>query len=153
MEDFINYKVPSMFLISCYCDFKCCHEQNLDVSICQNEPMAKQLIKEFSIETIYNAFINNDISKAIVIGGLEPMKQFEEFLSLIKYFRDKGCDSDFVLYTGYYKNEIEEQINQLKQYPNIVIKFGRFVPNDTAHYDDILGITLVSSNQYAERIS
>ena len=29
-EDFINYKVSSMFINTCFCDFKCCEELGLD---------------------------------------------------------------------------------------------------------------------------
>jgi hypothetical protein len=42
---------------------------------------------------------------------------------------------------------------QLKQFPNIVVKFGRYVPKCEAHFDEVLGIKLASPNQYAERIS
>lgn len=58
-----------------------------------------------------------------------------------------------MVYTGYYKEEILEEIEQLKQYSNIIIKFGRYIPNEKKHYDEILGIDLASSNQYAEKIS
>ena len=37
-------------------------------------------------------------------------------------------------------------------FKNIIIKFGRYVPNQKEHYDEILGINLASSNQYAEVI-
>ena len=62
-------------------------------------------------------------------------------------------DDDIVIYTGYNYDEIKEQINTLKYYKNIIIKFGRFIPNQPHHYDKILGIELSSPNQYAERIS
>ena len=41
----------------------------------------------------------------------------------------------------------------LKQYKNIYIKFGRYVPNQNEHYDEVLGVKLVSDNQYGEKIS
>ena len=58
-----------------------------------------------------------------------------------------------MIYTGYYDYEIKDQLNELKQYPNIIIKYGRYIPNQSPHYDEILGVKLVSDNQYAERIS
>ena len=39
---------------------------------------------------------------------------------------------------GYDKNEIEEKIILLKKYKNIVVKFGRYVPGQQAHYDKVL---------------
>ena len=154
MEDFLNYRKPSMFIISSFCDFKCCHEQNIPKTVCQNEPLiADTKITEISTEYLFNSYINNPITKSIVIGGLEPFMQFEEVYDLIKYFRDNNCNDDFVIYTGYNEDEIKEQVNQLKEFSNIIIKFGRFVPNQKKHYDNVLGVELASLNQYGKRIS
>lgn len=153
MEDFVNYAKPSLFLITCKCDWKCCYEANIPVTVCQNEPIAKLPTKEFSVDIIYKAYAKNDITQAVVIGGLEPMMQFEEILSLLKCFRDNGCNDEFVIYTGYYKEEIAKEIEELQKYPNVIVKFGRYVPNSNSRFDEILQITLASDNQYAERIS
>lgn len=151
-EDFVNYKVPSMFINTCFCDFKCCTELGLDVGVCQNSPLAQAPSKEISDEVIYEHFVNNSITKAVVIGGMEPMLQLDEVKSLIKLFRDNGDDSEFVIYTGYYPEEITEQLESLKPLGAIVIKFGRFIPDRPSRYDDVLGITLSSDNQFAKKI-
>lgn len=151
-EDFVNYKKPSLFLISSICNWKCCKEANIPITICQNNPLIDKPTKEFSIESIYTLYMNNDITKAIVIGGLEPFMQFDEFISLIDYFR-KYTDDDIVIYTGYYEEEIKDKIELLKQFSNIIIKYGRYMPNNSPHYDEILGVNLISDNQYAEKIS
>ena len=153
MEDFVNYAKPSIFLITCQCDWKCCHEANIPISICQNEPIIRQPTKEFLISSVYKAYIENEITKAIVVGGLEPFMQFNEILSLLKYFRENNCWDDFVIYTGYYKEEIVDKILLLSKYKNIIIKYGRYIPCQEKHYDKILGVSLASENQYAERIS
>lgn len=153
VEDFCNYKLPSMFLISSYCDWKCCHEANIDESVCQNHGLVSGPVKQIPYESLYQAYINNNITKAIVIGGLEPFLQFEEILGLISYFREKGCMDVFVIYTGYYFSEIPEQIEKLRKIPNIIVKYGRYIPDKSSRYDEVLGITLVSNNQYAEKIS
>ena len=41
----------------------------------------------------------------------------------------------------------------LSLYPNIVIKYGRYIPNINSTYDNELGVTLASENQYAIRES
>ncbi len=152
-EDFTNYKEPSIFIATCYCNWKCCNEGNFPVTICQNNPIYKQPNIEISVDEIFHRYISNLITNSLVIGGLEPFLQFKDILELIKYFREHNCNDDIVIYTGYYPNEIEEQIKQLKQFSNIIIKFGRYIPNQQSHYDEVLGIKLASDNQYAERIS
>lgn len=153
MEDFVNYKFPSMFISTCFCNWKCCHEGGFDESVCQNSPLASQKNIEISNMYIYNNFINNPITKAIVIGGLEPFMQFEEIYDLIKFFREKKENSPFVIYTGYYPKEISKELERLKEFKNIIIKFGRYIPGQKSHYDEILGVKLASENQYAKKIS
>lgn len=152
-EDFVNYKKPSMFIGTSLCDWKCCNEQCLDKSICQNSSLANSKTIDVSADEIYRRYINNPITKAVVIGGLEPMLQFSEVLDLVKIFRDSDCNDDIVIYTGYYKEEIADKIPLLSKYKNIVIKYGRYIQNQEKHYDEVLGVWLASDNQYAERIS
>lgn len=114
--------------------------------------LAQAPSKDISDKVIYEHFVNNPITKAVVIGGMEPMLQLDEVESLIKLFRDNGNDSEFVIYTGYYPEEITEQLESLKSLGTIVIKFGRFIPDRPSRYDDVLGITLSSDNQFAKKI-
>ncbi len=151
-EDFINYKKPSMLIATCFCNWKCLKEQNLDISICQNSQLVLNNIIDIPTERLIKRYLNNPISKAVVIAGLEPMLQFDEVLEFVQEFREKSQD-DIVIYTGYYENEVAEQIEKLKQFENIIVKFGRFIPNCNKRYDDILGVWLVSDNQYAVKIS
>ena len=143
-----------MFLITSTCDWKCCLEAGIDTSICQNYNLSKEKPKEIPNEKIFERYISNPITKSIVIGGLEPFDQYEELMALISYFRlCKACDDTFVIYTGYYPEEIEGFILFLKRFSNIIIKFGRYIPNSKSKYDEILGINLASDNQFAKKIS
>jgi hypothetical protein len=152
-EDFINYKKPSMFIIFPYCSFKCDKENGC--SLCQNSKLALEPVYEVSYRDILNRYISNPITEAIVCGGLEPFDTPNELLGLIRAARDDfGIEDDIVIYTGYTEEEIEEEwlYDFLAKYKNIIIKFGRFRPNETPHLDEVLGIKLVSNNQYAKRI-
>lgn len=152
-EDFLQYKKPVMYLGSCFCDWKCCTELGLPTSVCQNEEYANGPIHNYSDEVIYNRYISNPITKSVVIGGLEPILQFEEVYSLIKLFRDNNCVDDFVIYTGYYPDEIQDKVKKLSKFKNIIIKFGRFIPNRNSVFDKVIGVNLASDNQFAIKIS
>lgn len=151
-EDFCNYKLPSMFISSVSCDWKCCRELGCSEELCQNSSTACSPILDIDDKTIYDLFESNEITKSVVIGGLEPFLQFDEVVDLISLFRDNGEDCDFVIYTGYYPEEIDSQLSYLSLYKNIVIKFGRYIPDSAPVYDDILGVKLASNNQFAIRI-
>ena len=141
-----------MLIATCFCNWKCLKEQNLDISICQNSQLVLNNIIDIPTERLIKRYLNNPISKAVVIAGLEPMLQFDEVLEFVQEFREKSQD-DIVIYTGYYENEVAEQIEKLKKFENIIVKFGRFIPNGNKRYDDILGVWLASDNQYAVKIS
>ena len=151
IEDFLQYKKPSMFIITSQCSFKCEKECGIE-GICQNSPLVKQAISDINDDLIVSKYLNNDITKAIVFGGLEPLDQLEEVINLIKLFRNKTND-DIVIYTGYKEEEILEIVDKLKQFNNIIIKFGRFIPYQKPHLDEVLGVELASPNQYAKKIS
>ena len=149
-EDFLQYKLPSMFIITSTCDFKCEKEAHCK-GMCQNSELVKADTVDVNDKAIVDRYLNNNITKAIVFGGLEPFDQFEELVKLISLFRQYTNDI-IIVYTGYYKQEIEDKLKLLKQFDNIIIKYGRYIPNSKSKYDDVLGITLASENQYAEKL-
>lgn len=150
MEDFSNYKLPSMFIIFPTCNWKC--DRECGKRVCQNGTLAKTPIKDIGVDILIDKYIDNPISKAVVCGGLEPMDSWADLQLFVRNFRERSND-DIVIYTGYYKKEIADKINWLKKYDNIVVKFGRFIPGHKKHYDEVLGIKLASDNQHAEVIS
>ena len=149
-EDFVQYKKPSMFIVFPNCSFKC--DKEAGCVICQNSQLAHEPDIEFSIIEIVGRYVKNPITKALVFGGLEPLDSWDDLLALIINLRQYTSD-DIVIYTGYTEEELETIINTLELYENIIIKFGRFIPNQEKHYDETLGVELASPNQYARRIS
>ena len=148
-EDFINYKKPCMTIMMPYCTFKC--DKECGKRVCQNSDLASAKKINIPIKEIINRYLNNDISEAIVFQGLEPFDSFYQVLDFIKKFR-QAYNDDIVIYTGYNKEEIKWYLTFLKNFDNIIIKYGRFIPNQEQHYDEVLGVNLASNNQYAERL-
>ena len=160
--DICNYKEPSMFLIFPYCSFKCDEENGQKV--CQNSSLAKEPIIEISTQELIQRYLDNPLTKAIVCGGLEPFDSYYQLWDFIYSLRKFYNNKDYVvIYTGYTEEEIssmymtnnEEQIDlitDLSKLSNVIIKFGRFIPNQPHHFDNILGIELASPNQYAKFI-
>ena len=161
-EDFLQYKKPSMLVAFPSCTFKCEKECPNCKGMCQNSELAKAPSIEISPKNIVDRYLSNPIPKALVCGGLEPFDSWEDLFALLMEFRFR-CNDAFVIYTGYTKEELEEMkspkwstpsyIYRLKQFSNIIIKYGRYLPNQEPHYDEVLGIMLASNNQYAEKIS
>lgn len=139
-----------MFLIFPYCSFKCDTENGS--CICQNSSLVNRPNIDVDIDKIIAKYMSNNISKSIVCGGLEPLDSWEELKAFIVNLRYRTNDP-LIIYTGYSKDEIKDQIAWLQLYENIIVKFGRYIPNQETHYDKVLGIYLASDNQYAEVIS
>lgn len=146
-EDFVNYKKPAMTIMFPHCNgFKCGAEY------CQNSPLSKAEDIEMDIADIVIRYLNNPITESVVMQGLEPFDSWDDLIEFAKQLRE-STDDDIVIYTGYYKEEIADKIALLSKYKNIIIKYGRYIPNQEKHYDEVLGVSLASENQYAERIS
>lgn len=153
-EDIVNYYKTSMYLIFPTCDFKC--ERDCGELVCQNSCLAQAATVEISQEAICERYLHNPLTSAIVCGGLEPFDSPFDLLGLIDKLRRKyGCPDDVVIYTGYTEEELNELpiYNNLKLYKNIIVKFGRFIPNKESHYDSVLKVNLASPNQYAKRLN
>lgn len=149
-EDFINYKKPCMVIEFPYCSFKC--DKECGMQVCQNGTLANSPNIDIERFALVERYLNNNITNSVVTQGLEPLDSWDDLITFIFLLR-MYTDDDVVIYTGYNKDEIAEKIEILKYFKNIIIKFGRYIPNQTPHYDDVLGVKLASDNQYAERIS
>lgn len=152
-EDFINYKKPSMVIICPKCDFKC--DKECGQPVCQNSALALAPITLMKNSSLVDRYVKNDISQAIIFQGLEPIDEWEDLWHCICEFRHYTLD-DIIIYTGYTEEEVYNMryvLSNLKQFPNIIIKFGRYIPNQKPHYDEVLGVELASDNQYAKVIS
>lgn len=149
-EDFVNYKKPSMYISTYKCSFKC--DKECGQAVCQNLPLASQPTIEVDDDIIIKQYLKNDISQAVVISGLEPFDDITELYNFISEFRLHSKD-DIVIYTGYYEHEIQEYIDAFREdFDNIVVKFGRYIPNQPPHYDEVLGVKLASDNQKGVKI-
>ena len=151
--DTINYGKANVMTIMCNrCSFKC--DELNGCRVCQNSSLVFEPDLEFSNQELIDMYLKNDMVHGICFQGLEPMDSFSELISFIDDFR-KVSDDLIIIYTGYTDSEI--RLTGLRQflaaYPNIIIKFGRFIMNQPHHYDELLGVELASPNQYAERIS
>lgn len=150
-EDFVNYKKPAMTIEFPICkNFKC--DKECGQQVCQNSNLVNTPNSDVSITGIVKTYMDNDITKAIVFQGLEPFDSKEDLFQLIKVFREY-TNNDIVIYTGYTETELDYEIETLKRlFKNIIIKFGRFIPNREPHFDSVLGVTLASPNQYAKKV-
>ena len=149
-EDFINYKKPCMVIEFPYCSFKC--DKECGKQVCQNGALANSPNINIERMDLINRYLKNDITQSIVMQGLEPFDSWDDLISFIFLFRCYS-DDDIVIYTGYNLSELEEKVELLSYFDNIIIKFGRYIPNKQSHYDNVLGVNLASDNQYAVKIS
>ena len=149
-EDFVNYKKPSMLVMFPKCTFKC--DKECGSQVCQNSALAQGSTTCISAQYLVEKYLENPFTSAIVCAGLEPFDSFTDLLAFVHKVREKTKD-DIVIYTGYDEKEIDMLVYQLVFYDNIYIKFGRYIPGQKSHYDEILGVNLASDNQYGKKVS
>jgi organic radical activating enzyme len=159
-EDFLNYKKPSMYIATSKCSFKC--DKEYGCTVCQNSKLAHDPDLNITAQDLISRYMSNPITRAIVISGMEPFDTPDLIYELVYMLREGGVMDDIVIYTGYTEEELtiddsgRQEVatyNWLKHYPNIYIKFGRYIPNQKPHYDEVLGVKLASDNQYGKKVS
>lgn len=151
-EDMVNYKKPCMTVLFPYCTFKC--NKECGKQVCHNLYLENSSLIDMPVDEIVDRYINNPISEAIVMQGLEPFDSYNELYSLICAF-SKKCSDDIVIYTGYREDEIISKLSKILSLDisnTIIVKFGRFIPNSESVIDPVLGVKLNSKNQYAKVI-
>ena len=163
-EDFVNYKTAAMYIAFGHCTFKCDAENGQ--KLCQNCSLVLQPDIEVSKESLIERYISNPITKAIVLAGLEPLDDFIELFAFIDCARRQYHLTDpIVIYTGYTEEEcingqfsnsklqkdktFAEEWKMLLEY-GVIVKYGRYRPNQEPHLDEVLGVKLASDNQYAK---
>lgn len=152
-EDFVNYREPAMFISAPFCDWKCCRELGRDICMCQNSPAYNSPIVDVPDGELVGRYLANPITTAVVVGGFEPLYEswFPELLAFLKLFREKSSDC-VVIYTGYNEGEVAGKLDELRKLGNVIVKFGRFIPDQPRHRDGLLGVELASPNQHAVKI-
>ena len=149
--DTVNYKQPVLTIMAPSCDFKC--DKLNECQVCQNSALAHEPDIEISFDKIWKLYEQNPLTKGFCFQGLEPFDSYD-LLKFIEFIRlDKQCKDIIVIYTGYNKNENIIAERWVRNYHNIIIKWGRYILGDEPHYDEVLGVKLASNNQYAEKIS
>ena len=97
------------------------------------------------IKTIMAPSYKDAVEKLIIKYGTELdddkiLDSIDDWQQLSEYLNDK--------YTIDYHIKAFEKV--FRMYGNIIVKYGRYVPNQKPHYDELLGILLASDNQYAK---
>lgn len=147
-ECITDYKRTSMYIAFPYCTFKCDKENGC--ALCQNSALIQEIDIDIEPEELIERYINNPLTSAIICGGLEPIDSWDDLQDFLTIAR-KHTQDTIIIYTGYTEDELKDgRLEALKKYKNIIIKFGRFRPYQDSHYDEILGVNLCSSNQYAK---
>ena len=144
-ESFGDYKLCSMLLIADKCTWKC--------EGCQNKHLSQLPSQNFPDEEILERFHNNPLTEAIVIGGLEPFEQLNELVIFIGEAIKAELNVPIVIYTGFEIDDFDlywsgfEPAAKTYKGP-VIVKFGRYVANSESYFNEDLGVTLISKNQY-----
>jgi hypothetical protein len=164
-ESFVDYRKPAMYIAFPTCSFKC--DKLNGCQVCQNCKLASEPDIDITKEDIIERYLDNPITQAIVLSGLEPLDSVLDVISFVDALRNKyRCNDDVVIFTGYTQVEVEsgnfgncsaaigrDFWDFLRSFPNMYVKFGRYVMGEEPHKDEVLGISLASSNQYGVKIS
>lgn len=151
-DDVIDYKNTALLLVFPKCNKSC--------PGCQNEHLRGAETKIYVINDIINLYNRLSEHKAIVCAGLDPLDSMEDIENLLEAFNasaDMCKPVDFVIYTGYTIEEMEETVQDYlfqgwvkSKNMRLIVKYGRYDKNNNHKYvSKTLGIELAGNNQKA----
>ena len=152
-EDTVNYKKISTTLMFPNCSFKCDKENG--EQLCQNWSLAAAPTQRVNVLNLLDTYLSNPLTEALVFQGLEPFDSPIDLRIVSALLNTLGIRDDVVIYTGYDKYEVSPNLfRYLKETipGHLIIKWGRYRPNQEGHFDEALGVYLASNNQYGEII-
>ena len=121
-EDFVNYKEPSMFIATSSCTFKC--DKEAGCQVCQNSQLAAAPSVEISAAELWERYLNNPITSAVVIAGLEPFDTPDDLIAFLEEGRRqdvlKKKFTTIVIYTGYTEEEVCNQFDWIYEYLDVL---------------------------------
>lgn len=142
-ETFNDYKKVGMYVAFPQCSLNCKN--------CQNAHLREVEPLEVSLDYLVKIILDNDLIDSVILSGMNPMDSFDDVMSLIREVRNKS-NIEIIIYTGMRESNLTNEIKKLKEFNNVIIKFGEYIPNSKEKFDEVLGINLASDNQYAKRI-
>ena len=153
-EDMVNYKKICTTLMFPKCNFKCDKESG--IQLCQNRGLAATPSQWHNIDDIMDIYMHTYLSEAIVLQGLEPLDSPIDCYIVAAALQRWKINNDLIIYTGYnpHENNVDNIIKTISSLVpgTLIVKWGRYIPNQEKHFDPILGVYLASDNQYAEII-
>jgi hypothetical protein len=153
---FNDYHKTCLYLATPRCNFKCvreAREKGIEIVECQNHALAGSLPTDYSAEEVAKAYHESVFAEALLLSGLDPLDCWEDVIVFLREFRAIEPGVEVVLYTGYYEHEVLEQVRQLSELGNVMVKFGRYDPSVPPGYDEVGGVTLASGNQHFRRLA
>ncbi len=148
---FTDYKECGLKIATPSCTFKCCREQGMSDFSCGNYALESSEPIPITITHLLGYF-DTRIHKCLIFGGLEPFDTYDDMYNIIDAFVEVYEDCPIIIYSGYMPNEVDYKTRNLKKsFPNtkFIVKYGRYIPNMMPKKDELLGVTLVSGNQFA----
>ncbi len=146
-EDTVNYRKPSLFIGTAECSYKC------GADVCQNAELSEAPDIEVDERELLEKYLDNPLTTAIVLGGLEPLDQLADLAELCSMMNILNVTDDLVIYTGYTEEEAEKQVRFLRNlncgFRNLIVKYGRYISDSESRFDPVLCVSLASDNQHA----
>ena len=91
--DLVNYKEASMLIAMPKCTFKC--DRLNGCKVCQNAELAKAPDIEVDIDKVIQKYLSNNLTHAVVFGGLESFDTFDDMYQFIKKLRKEVAQPFF----------------------------------------------------------
>jgi pyruvate-formate lyase-activating enzyme len=118
---------------------------------CFNESVKQEPNRCSYIPNILDEIQANPFNEGVILAGLEWSSQPKELIALVKEATKRHLP--IIIYTGYTSDQFIRRVPRIKEFPNVLIKYGSFNQNLRSFEHKEYGVNLASTNQHIQKIS
>jgi len=129
----------------------CALDCNIGCKGCFNQSLKEAPIFYKKADEIMDEIMSNPFNEGVILAGLEWSLQPTELLALVKSATVRNMP--VIVYTGHDINTFLRRVPLIKQFTEVLVKYGAYDESKLSLTHEAYGIKLASTNQHIDSIA
>ncbi|MCH4890037.1 radical SAM protein [Acidaminobacter sp. JC074] len=129
----------------------CALDCNIGCKGCFNQSLKEAPIFYKKADEVLDEIMSNPFNEGVILAGLEWSLQPSELMAMIKSCASKNIP--VIVYTGHKIETFLRRVPKIKNYPEVLIKYGAYDESKLSLTHEAYGVRLASTNQNIQSVA